>query len=250
MNQALIVAELVILKALRSKLLPAMLLLLVPFLIAAWGFEANNTGFQSGFAVDIGGSFLAVFAAILLLTMAVEHFYWPGGQAVPWFYLSRIGDRTVFIAGKFMGVAGVLFLGQLLAALTLLLVFRASSGIWPLQILTSAFMVFLEFSLLGAVLSLLALVSSKVLATGSILLIYVTGHNLEILRRAVDSVGSKPLTTAHEIILTAVPDFSLFRYARLEALQFAEVAMITLYALLMIAVYLVLAGMVMRRKDL
>lgn len=250
MSQILIIAELVLLKALRGKLLLAMLLLLIPFLVAAWGFEVNNIGFQSGFAVDLGGSLLAVFAAILMLIMASEHFFWSDGQAVPWFYLTRIGDRTRFIAGRFIGVAGVLFLGLLLASLALLLVFGLSSGVWPCEILLSAFMVFLEFSLLGAALALLALFCSRIMATGSLLFIYVVGHNLEMVRAAVDSYASRILTTLLEICLTAVPDFSLFRYARLASLQLTEVVMVTVYALLMISVYLVMAGMLMRRKDL
>lgn len=250
MNQILIVAELVVKKALRGKILWALLLLTLPFLVAVWGFEAGNPGFQSGFVVDLGGSMLSVFTAILLLILASEHFYWADGQNAPWFYLIRIGNRTHFIAGKFAGVTAVLFFALLLAALAMLLAFGLSSGVWPLEILSTAFMIFLEISVLGAVLALLSIICSRILAVGSLLLVYVAGNGLETIRTTVDALDSKVLTTLAELLLVFVPDFSLFRFARLAQLQLTEIAMISFYALMMVAVYLIIAGMVMRRQDL
>lgn len=250
MNQILIVAELVIKKALRGKILPALLLLMLPFLVAAWGFEAGNPGFQSGFAVDLGGSLLAVFAAILLVSLASEHFYWADGQNAPWFYLTRIADRTNFIAGKFAGVTAVLFFAMLLGAVVILLALGSSSGIWPLEILSTAFMIFLEISVLGAVLAFLSIICSRILAAGSLLLVYVAGNALETIRITVETSGSKLLTTLVEFLLVFVPDLSLFRFARIAPLQLPEIALVSLYALMMISVYLILAGMFMRRQDL
>jgi len=249
MNQILLVAELVIVRAWRRRIFAAVFLLMIPFLVAAWMFEATNPGFQSGLSADLGGSLLAVFSAVLLLLLASEHFFWAGDSEPPWFYLTRINSRTAFFCGRFAGVATVLFVSLLIASLAMLAVFRLSSGLWNIAILPVAYMVFLEFAAIGAVLSFMAGMFSRLLSAGLCLLIFAAGHSLDSIRQMVDSAGSASLSLLSEVILVAVPDLSLFRYARLAGLTTHEIMLVTLYAVLMMAAWLIVSGICLHRRD-
>lgn len=249
MNQILLVAELVLVKAWRQRIFSAVLLLMIPFLVAAWMFEVTNPGFQSGLSADLGGSLLAVFAAVLLLLLASEHFFWVSDTEPPWFYLTRIKSRTAFFCGRFVGVTAVLFVSLLIASLAMLAVFRFSSGIWNVAVFQVSYMVFLEFAAIGAVLSFMAGIFSRLLSAGLTLLIFVVGHSLDSIRQTIDSAGSATLSFFSEIILVAVPDLSLFRYARLSGLNTHAIMLVTLYAVMIMAAWLVVSGISLHRRD-
>lgn len=249
MNQILLIAELVIVKAWRRRVFAAVFLLMIPFLVAAWMFEATNPGFQSGFSADLGGSLLAVFAAVLMIMLASEHFFWAGDVEPPWFFLTRIRSRSALFCGRFAGVAAVMFVSLLWAALAMLLIFKFSSGVWNIAIFPVAYMVFLEFATMAAVLSFLAGLFSRLLCAGLCLLIFVAGHSLDSIRQTIDSAGSGMFSNISEVFLTVIPDLSLFRYSRLAGLSMHEIMLVTLYAIIMMAAWLIASGISLHRRD-
>lgn len=250
MKQLLTIARLVFIKAWRSNLILALLLIMLPLVLAAWSFEAANPGFQTGFLTDIGGSIMSLFAGMLLVILGFDHLFWACEQNTPWFYLSRVGNRCVFPGGKFAGIAGVLFVALAAAGTIFTLFLRLNTGLWFVAPITLALMIFCEFSLLGAVLTLLATFTSRLMAFAALLIVFVTGHNLEAIRTTVAAYGSSVLSVGVEIFLALLPDFALFRIAWFADFHPAQLLLAVLYSLLMVAFYLFAAGMVLQRKDL
>lgn len=248
MNKSLIIAELFILRALRSRFLPAMAMIFLPFLIGAWIFEISNPGFQTTFAVDAGSSLLWLFSALTVVFIAYENLFWKDAEQIPWFLLTRSGDAANLIFGNFMGIAGILFLVLLLAAGAFFIMFRIASGIWTFALFFSAFMVYLEIVLLSALLIFLSTFCSRVMTAGGMILAVFVGHSLESLRLAAEgSCGA--LSLFFEPLFVLVPDLDLFKFARLADLNPSDSMIITMYAAMMSAAYLCAAAILMRRHN-
>lgn len=250
MKQLLTIARLVFVKAWRSHLVYALLLIMLPILLAAWSFEVANPGFQTGFLTDVGGSVMSLFAGMLMVVLGFDHLFWAREQNTPWFYLSRAGNRCIFPGGKFAGITSILFIALLGVALTFTLFLRYNTGLWFMAPGIMALMIFFEFSLLGAALTLLATFASRLLAFGALLIIFVAGHNLDAVRTTVESYGSPVLNVVTEILLVLLPDFALFRTVWFADIQPLKLLLVSLYCLLMVSSYLFAAGMVLQRKDL
>lgn len=249
MNKCLIIAELFILKALRGRFLPALAIIFLPFLIAAWVFEVSNPGFQTTFAADAGSSLMWLFSALTVAFLASESFLWKDSENIPWFFLTRSGDVSHLITGNFAGLTAILFFVLILAATAFLLLFRVASGVWSFTLFAAAFMIFLELTVLAAVLVFLAAILSRVMAAGCMILLIFLGHSLESLRQAVDASGFPLLYPVTEFLLVLVPDLELFKFARFAGLQVSDLMIITLYAALMTAAYLSAAAIFMRRRS-
>ncbi|HNX77271.1 MAG TPA: hypothetical protein PLM07_00530 [Candidatus Rifleibacterium sp.] len=245
MKQILITARLVFQQAWRGNLLPGMLLVMLPLFYAAWAFETANPGFQTGFIADVSGSAMTIIAGLLVVVLGYEHFYWPASQHTPWFYFSRIGKRSYFAAGRFLGVLAVVFAALLIAAAVFMVMLRLSEGFWFVSLLTTALLVFYEAALMGAIFQLLAAFSSKLLATGGLLVIFVSGHNLPGLRASLDFAG-----VAGDILLAVLPDLAMFRGAWFSGGDFAVLVSVSLYAILQALFYLAATGLILQRRDL
>ncbi len=249
MKQLLTISRLVFKKAWRGNLLPAMILVMLPLFYAAWAFEAANPGFQTGFLADVCGSTMSLLAGILIVILGFEHFFWRGEQRTPWFFFTRVGNRAVFAAGKFIGVAGVLFAALFSSAVVFLLMMLLSEGQWFVSLLTTALLVFYESALLCAVFQLLAAVVSKLLASGCLLVIYVAGHNLDAIRDVADGYGSLIAGTTN-FLLALLPDLGMFRSGWFSDFNLPALLFVTFYAGLQAAFYLVTTGWLLQRKDL
>lgn len=250
MRQLLTIAKLVFIKVWRNHLIPALFLIMLPLLLAAWSFESANPGFQTGFLADLGGGLMSLFAGLLVIIIGYDHLFWACEQNTPWFYLSRTGNRALFAGGRFAGTAGVLFVALALAAAIFTLFLRLNTGVWLILPSVLAVLVFCEFALLGSVITLLAAFMTRLPALGVILVIYAVGHNSDAIRMAAENHSSPLLNLALTVALAIIPDFSLFRSAWFVEPQAVELMLAALYAAGQAMFYLVAAGIVLQRRDL
>ncbi len=249
MRQMLTIARLVFVKAWRGNLLPGLLLVMLPLFYAAWAFEAANPGFQTGFLADMSGSVMSLMAGILLLVTGFEHFFWPADQRTPWFFLSRSANRNTFVVGRFLGVAAVILVALLTVAAVFAFMMNYSEGQWFVSLLFTALLVFYEFAMLAAVFQLLAVVSSKLMACGGLLVIFVASHNLEGLRVLAEGYGSLATLLAN-FLAAFLPDLGLLRGAWFTDFSPGILAAVTLYVALQTLFYLLVSGLILQQKDL
>ena len=248
MLQFYTICRLVVVKAWRGNLLPGLVLVFLPLFYAAWAFENANPGFQTGFIADLSGSVMSLTAGILVIVSGFEHFFWATARHTPWFFLSRPVDRTLFVTGRFVGFALVLAFALLAAALMFALLMFAGEERLFFQLFMTALMVFYEFAMLAAVFQLLAVFSSRLLACGALLLVFVAGHNLDGIRSLF---ADSPLAAAvFEVLAVLLPDLSVFRGGWFAGLQMAPLLLVTAYAALQTGFYLLLTGSLLQHRDL
>lgn len=250
MKASLTIAKLILIKAWRRHLFSSLVLLLIPALVAAWGFEAANPGFQTGFVKDVAGMFMSFFAALLLLVLAYDHCHWPDDKNPPWFYMSRCKSRSELTAGRFGGICLVIFMGLAVIASAFLLFMRLASGYWFFELYIIAALKFMQFMLLTAMIILFSQLMTKLLSLGAIILICIAGVSSDLIRQVLEAENLHPLV--FEPIMALLPDLTLYSTSTLifePALLFFLLAVLV-YSLFMSGFYLLLADMLFIRQDL
>ncbi len=252
MNQALILAEMIMLRTWRSRLIQAFLLVALPLLPAIWLINADNPGYQTIFAKDIGGVFLHFAALAAVVILALDHLFKDEKPDRDWFISGRVRNRLHLILGHFLGMAFSLMALLVCISLFFLAFYRLLQGAWLLEILFAGYLIFLESCILIAALILLAELFSRFMAISGTFIVYLLANSgpLQALKTApVEDVYGFLLSFA----LTLVPDFSMFNFSGLilesEALNSPETLISTFYALFLTGVYLLLAEQVSRRKN-
>ena len=249
MNSSLIIAKLILIKAWRRHLVASVLLLLAPVLLAAWGFETANPGFQTGFVKDMAGMFMNFSAALLLLVLAYDHCHWRDNKTPPWFYMSRCKSRSELTVGQFSGICAVIFMGLTVIATAFLLFMRLASGYWFFELYVIAALKFMQFMLLTALAILFSQLMSKLLSLGAVILVSVAGVSSELIRQIFETENFHPLV--FEPLMALLPDLTLYNTSTLifEPALWFFLAATMIYSLFMTGFYLLLADMIFSRRD-
>ena len=242
LNQIFEISKIVFTTSYRKNLILASLLIIFPLLLAAWFFELENPGFQSGFVLDAGGGIMALLSIIVMSVLSLEHLFWPKEQSTPWFYFSRLNSRIAFLIGKFLGICFVT--GIILAVFSLLLSLLVyfTSGSFIFLSFKIAFMVWAEYSLLLSVFVLLSTFCSKLMSVGMMIPLIFISHSTNYLQALMP-------TWLSEIILAFFPNSEIFSQA-LNTNEAISLLIAFLYSIFMCAFYLTIAGIVLKRKDL
>ena len=213
-----------------------------PLLLGAWLFEASNTGFQTGFLIDAGTGLMSLLSIITLCVLSFEHLFWKVDQQTPWFYFSRLKSRTSFLIGKYLGINFVLCLELIVFALLLSLIIFVTTRSMVLLPFKIAFIIWLEYSLLLSIFTLLSTFLSKLMSVGMMLPIFFISYSIPYLKSLMPNWFG-------EIILSLLPNSNLFEFA-IENNEISYLILILLYSIFMSSFYITLAGLVLRHKDL
>lgn len=251
MNQALILAEMIMLKNFRSRVPGALLLLLLPFLLAIWVINAENPGLQTIFAKDIGAVFLNLSMLVLMLVFALENLVWADQSAN--FVLSRVRRPLYLFTGQLLGIGFSLMACISALALIFFAFYRFVYGAWLFEILFSSYFIFLEAMVLLAAMILLSRLMSKFMALAMLALLYIFANSA--VAQVLDTLKtSEGAGFVGSLLLTLLPDFAMFSYSGLileqQMLNSQEALISTFYAILMIGFYLLLADLVAQRREL
>ena len=250
MNQALILAEMIMLKTMRSKIPGALLLLLMPFLLAIWLIKAENQGLQAILAKDAAGGLLTLTAFILVLFFSLDNFIWSEREGQ--FLLSRVHKSFFLFVGPFLGIGLSLMIALLGLASCIFVFYRLVFGAWLFEILFSSYFILLEALVLLAAMLLLSRLLSKFMAISAMILLYIFANS------ALSQVFKTPATgegagLVGALLLTVLPDFSMFRFTGLileqQTMNSQEALISTFYAIFMIGFYLFLADIFARFRE-
>lgn len=250
MKTSLTIAKLIFIKAWRRHLMSSLVLLMAPVLIAAWGFETANPGFQTGFIKDMAGTLMNFFAALLLLVLAYDHCHWPDDKNLPWFYMSRCKSRSELTFGRFGGICSVIFAGLVVIASAFLLFMRLVNGYWFFELYIIAALKCMQFMLLTALVILFSQLMSRLLSLGAAILIWVAGISSDLIRQVLEAENFHPFI--FEPIMALFPDLTLFDTSTLifEPVLLFFLLAVLIYTFFMSGFYLLLADMLFIRQDL
>lgn len=252
MSQPFILAEIILLRAIRSKLVLSMLLLSLPVILAAYLFDSANPGFQTLFIKDIGGAFLTIFSLLLSLFMTLDNIFWKDVAQPEWFYLCRIKNRLNLFLGQCVGISVTILAGQMVLSSIFILLLRATHGVWFFELLFASGLIFLECSVFIALIILLSTMFSRFLSLSMGFLIYivVSTSAIQALRESVVSDLSGFVVS---LVLAIFPDVGMFSIESIllerQILNIQELLVSAFYAAFLIGFYLMVAQMLSSRRE-
>ena len=242
LKQLFEIAKTVIVASLRKNLILAVYLIMLPLVLAAWLFEVNNIGFQTGFIIDAGHSLFSFLSIILLAVLSFEHLFCPKEQQTPWFYFSRLKYKILFPAGKFIGISLVLLSVLIDFSILLILLLGFTSDAWLIEPIKIAFMVWAEYSLMLAVFAFLLSFLSRLMSVGLIVSVFFVAHSAPFWESILPTWLAEPISIVF-------PNASVFDLA-LESGSITNILLALLYSVFMSAFYISLSGFILRNRDL
>jgi hypothetical protein len=252
MTQALILAELILKRTVRSKIVPAMILASLPVFLAAYLFDAANPGFQTLFIKDVVGAFLGICALLMLGLLALENIFWPGSGTVSWFIASRVKNRLHLFVGQTMGITLSVMAVLVTVGGAMFVLLRLTHGAWFWEILYSIWMITLESAVLTSLLILLSTVFSKFMSLSMVFILYLLASTAII--KGVRASCSSDLTGfVISLVLALIPDSSMFSVENLllerQVLNLSEAMVASFYAFFIMGFYLLMARLVSNRWE-
>ncbi len=252
MNQAIILAEIVLLKTLRRKTLHAMVLIWLPVVLLAYLFDRANPGFQTIFIKDIGINLLNLCALLMTIFLAGENLLWRDSKSKKCFFTSRIKDKLRLLAGYQTGISISLFAALTINSVILCVFLKFTHGVWFAEIFYATWLIFLQVALWLALLILLSTFLSRFMTMGMGIIIY-----------AVSSTALMPFFQALQpsdvpgfliaFFLALIPDMRMFSSEMIvlekQQMAFTDISIATAYALFLAICYLLLASVIAGKKS-
>lgn len=254
MKQIFRIAFYSIQKAIRAKIVLAMLLLFVPFIIGIHLFSFHSFGFQVKFVKDISLSILSLLSGIMLLFLASDQMFWFSEDKTPYHILTRVKNRFHVIAGVCLGVSSTIAISLLLAVTIMLFVLKFTKGIWFWEFYPSALLISLQFLIMTSVLTFFASFLSKSSALSFGMLIYIVGHISSSIFLSLQNAFGNFYAELFKIVSIILPDFTIFaiREVMIHDYRISSIALVSmiLYSLFTSGFYLILSTLIINKHDL
>lgn len=196
-------------------------------------------------AMDVFGTVIALFIGVGLVSKEIER-----RSLYP--LLAKPLSRAEFYLGKFFGLSFTLFANLVVMAAGLFLTLLATGRAVDLGLLRAVYAIFLSLLLVVALAMLFSTVTSPVLATVGTLGVAITGRFSDVIRNMKDVAPGAPDWLVR-VLYYALPNFRNFdfkdRVAYGDAIPFAVLAEVTLYAALYVGLLLVAGVVTFRSRD-
>ncbi len=243
------------LEAARSRLLLGTMFLVLPLMVSTWLLDTYRVGLQVKVVKDLGLNLMSGFGLLIVLFVSLDQIIPDIERRTIAFVLTRVGNRQVYILGRFLGVALTLafFHGVMAAFLTAMLRWHDQAWFWEVPL--GAFVIFLKQCVLVAVMLLLTTFATRLVVISLSVLTYVLGHTLDLFRHLADRRGLGVVAGwVGEAFALLLPDFSLFELKMAVVHEFpvqgTAVALLALYTLCVSLFYLAVGGAILARRDL
>jgi ABC-type transport system involved in multi-copper enzyme maturation permease subunit len=198
-------------------------------------------------AISIFGMVIAIFIGISLVSKEID-------KRTLYGVLPKPMSRVQFLLGKYFGLLITLFVNvAIMTAGLFLLLFVMEQPFEP-ELLEAIYLIYVKLAVLVGVAILFSTFTSSVLASLFTGFIYVAGYfsaDLKNFENVVDSTFLPQLTRALYYLLPNFKDFDVKAVAVAgDPIAFSQLAWATLYALVYIALVLVVSSLVFQRRDL
>ena len=215
-------------------------------------FELGTTG---AFLKDISISLTSLFGVVLAVILAVTQI--PGEMEKRTIYniLSKPVDRVQYLLGKYLGILISLFSIMLVMSIEILILLGAKTSTFSPVIFQGVFAVFLEAAVISAFCLMLTTMTSVPITIFAAILFYFLCHIKTSFLHQKLITGThgflKVLAGAAYYVIPNLENFNISTQVGYGGgASAAYMIRITGYAILFAAVFLVIAWIAFRRKDL
>lgn len=233
------------------------LILFVLILIGASVFVSElSIDQESKFIMDLGLSLMLVFGALIAIFIGVGLVFKEIDKRTIYNLLSKPVHRYEFIIGKFFGLCMTLLVNCVVMIIGIeLALMYVNGGFVSLQwtLLPSAYLIFLELTLVVAVALMFSSFSTPMLAALFTFAVYVIGHfsaDLRLAAELTDSAISRVVLTALYYLLPNLSNFSFISEAshgKIVPLSMALSA--TVYAIIYASILLSAAALIFQKRN-
>lgn len=197
-------------------------------------------------SIELFGIAMALFIGVGLVSKEIDK-----RSLYP--LLAKPLSRGEFLVGRFLGLGLTLLVNVAVMAAGMMAALLATAGNADPNLLKAVYATYLSLLLIVAVALLFSSVTSTTLAAVGTLCVVVAGRYSDVVRGMSDVIPDAPRWLI-ELLYYGIPNFRNFdlkeRVAYGEAVAFADLGWLTLYALLYGGLALGLALLAFRRRDL
>ncbi|MBF0544632.1 MAG: hypothetical protein HQM08_09370 [Candidatus Riflebacteria bacterium] len=238
----------------RNRFFLAILILVLPLPAIAILMDPYKLGFQVKIVKDLGIDIMSVFGFLVVLFVSFEQIIPDIERKSVYFILSRIGNRTSYVFGRFLGIIFALGLFHFVFSSFLFFFLRMYGEGWFWEVFSGGFVLFMKHCVWLSMILFFVTFTSKIVALSLGILFYALGHVLDVLRMLIEKNESGFLSWICEVISLLIPDFSLFE-ANLTVVhemnfQFPVFLFLFLYSIAVSTFFLAAAGKILTRRDL
>jgi len=253
MNSIWHVASLTALEARRHRGVPAVMLAFVIWMGAGWSLASVTMGSTATIVIDFGLAGMAILSNLYAILLTIQLTQQERELRTLYVVLPRLSSRLVHVAGKFIGLAGIL--AGLVLGLSLLLAMAAWTLDWSQwgSLVQACIALIAETWISIALAMVFSQASSLFLAVFYTLAVNVAGRFSFIIKQFGESIGGTAewLTDIAYYLLPNLEAINLRnRVVDMQPLGLSGMAELSAYAMTEIGLLLCIASILFLRKDL
>lgn len=253
MSAILTIAKNTFRETVRDRIFYAILILSVLFILGTTLFGSISLGQDSKIITDFGLAGIYLFSIIIAIFLGTNLVYKELDRRTAYIILSKTVSRTQFLAGKFLGLAETMLVANLIMALVYIPLVWAISHAFPSIALLAISFQLLETWIFVALTILFSTFASPIASAIYSIVIFIIGHSTGLLPQAAKK-ASPALATFYKGLYYVLPNLEKFNI-RLEASHALVVPPYLIffavsYALIFIALFMMLAAIALSAQDL
>jgi len=247
------VARLTIVEVRRNRAMHAAVLVMLMLLIVSSALASVTMGKAVDIIVDFGMASISLIGNMIAIVLSVQLTQQERENRTLYLLLPRIASRSIYMAGKFVGLA-VALAGLTGILLAMLYVFASSFG-WdnPWSLLLAGFATLIELWLVAALALLFSNASSLFLAIFLTITVDLAGRFTLVIKQFGESVGG-PLEWFTDAVYYVLPNFELINLRtdmfNPHAISWDVMLSLTAYGLTEIGMIVSLACLLFMRRDI
>ncbi len=237
----------------RDRIFYAILILSVLFILGTTLFGSISLGQDSKIITDFGLAGIYLFSIVIAIFLGTNLIYKELEQRTAYIILSKAVTRTQFLVGKFLGLAETMLVANLIMALVYIPLIWVVSHAFPGVALLAVGFQLLETWVFVALTILFSTFASPVASAIYSIIVFIIGHAVGILPDAAKK-ASPALASFYKALYYVLPNLEKFNI-RLEASHALAIppyliVFAGLYALIFIALFLMLAAIALTAQDI
>lgn len=252
--QSVTIARYTLKKASREKVFYLVPLVTIVALALLQNLRFFEVGVRTKVLKDFGLAAIGLFGFFIALVTTISLVPFEREQRTVQFLFSKPVPRHAFVLGKFLCISFLLTLNLAVVGAELVLMVRAYSGAWDTNLVRGLYLIWLKLNVFAAFLLVLCASLSLILTMFSAVLGYAVMHAAGLAEASLTSGTPPTFQGVVHALLSVVPDLTHFdsSYAMVHgyAIPFWYLALLTAYAAVYVAAFLMVTTWIVDSSDL